>query len=345
VVGAESLQLNVGFWTKLFYLPYELLLPFSLSSMALHQQPQITSARLAFRTLLISIASSPFVIAVFTLLVTLDASADAGFLATLATILGLAPLLGVAGLVGLLLVSFPLILFGGTVAFAADYLVCRRYRRELDTVNYQQQFNAQTLSLRQRITLGWQRFTARLSRRKALQHYTDVTLKEEFERYRSPVSERLAKISEQISAYEVRFGHTSHSQQWDSLLNQLRGQLLLIEQKTLRFHELLKERLQVEELTFYRYSAAVKNVYYGVMEHLDKTSKRLSLYITTNNPDTTSLAKEAQLPINERAIESIDELVVAIQSLPRLRAKNNASLNQAMVELEAMLARVGDYRD
>lgn len=345
MVGAESLQLNVGLWAKLFYLPYELLLPFSLSSMALHQQSQISSARLALKTLLISIASSPFVIAVFTLLVTLDARGDAGFLATLATILGLAPLLGVAGLVGLLLVSFPLILSGGIVAFAGDYFVCRRYRRELDTVNYEQQFNAQTLSLRQRIKLGWKRFTARFSRRKSVQHYTDVTLKEEFARYRSPVFERLAKISQQISDYEASFGRTTLSQQWDSLLHQLRAQLLLIEQKTLRFHELLKERLHVEELTFYRYSASVKNVYYGVMEHLDKATKRLSLYITTNNQDTTSLTKEAQLPTNERAIESIDELVVAIQSLPRLRSQDNASLNQAMVELEAMLARVGDYRE
>jgi len=344
VVGAESLQLDAGIWTKLFYLPYELLFPFALSSATLNREPLITSISLTLKVLLTSVASSPFMIAVFTLLVSLDASGNQGFGATLATILGLAPFLGVLGLAGLLFICFPLIVVGGLVACGFDYLVCRRYRRALDTVSFEQKFDAQSLSLGQRVSLGWKRFKARFQRRQSIQHYTDVILKEEFERYREPVFNRLAGVAEQLSELEKRFGHSHRTQSWESILRQLREQLLVVEQKTLRFHELMKEHLHVEELTFYRYSASVKNVYYGVMDHLSKAAKSLELDISTNNSLASSPSQRVQIDANARAIESIDELVEAVQSLPPLQDYNGAPLKQSISELEDMLARIGEYR-
>jgi hypothetical protein len=344
VIGAESLQLDTGIWTKLFYLPYELIFPFVLSSSMLHQRPAISSSSLTLRTLLTSIASSPFVVAIFTLLISLAASGDQSFLTTLATILGLAPFLGVLGLAGFLFICFPLTIFGGGIAMAADYFIYQRYCKAIERICFEQQFNTQTLSLRQRVKLSWQRLAARFTKRKSIQHYTDVILKEEFERYRQPIFTRLGEIAGQLSEREQRTEKSSQIVEWEAILTRLRHQLLFIEQKTLRFHELLKLRLHVEELTFYRYSASVKNVYYAVMEQLDKVSKALTLEIATQASPSEQRHRKEQLDENDRAIQSIDELIAAILTLPHLPAHKATSLTQSLVDLEQMIQRIGDYR-
>ena len=345
VIGAEGLQLDIGVWTKLFYLPYELIFPFSLSTMMLRRQPDIASTALSIKTLLYSVASSPFFAAVFTLLVSLDASANKDFTTTLATLLGLTPFLGALGLAGLLMLFFPLTLFGGAIACGADYLVCRGYRKEIKTLQFENQFRAQGLSHGERLSLTWKRFIARFRRRKSsIQHYTDVLLKAEFEHYRTPVLNRLSRITEQLTDLEKIPAKVVQARNWEKVMAQIRSQLLLIEQKTLSFHELLKQRLNVEELTFYRYSGSVKSVYYAVMSHLDIAAKKLSLEITTQGAQSGLTNQIAQLDENERAIHSIDEIVQAIQTLPQQRQRNPASLREAMADLEEMIDRVDDYR-
>ncbi len=348
VAGAEGFELEIGLWTKLFYLPYELIFPFWASSYLLRRKPRLSSLELSSKTLIYTVASSPFVIALFTILVTLDARGDVSFWSTLATMTGLAPFLGALGLLGFLITFLPLALFGGGISCLLDFLVAKRYRRELETVQFEKAFHAQTLSFGQRCKLGWKRVKGRVKRwfgRSAtnLDHYTDVQLKEEFERYRSPIFKRLAKIAERL-AQQPRLRLNYQATQYDALLQQMRDQLLVIEQRTLNFHEQLRERLNVGELTFYRYSGSVKSVYYAVISELDASSQRLLTAIDTGETGPFINEQQQSLQDNQQAIESIDELVDAIKSLPRLTANSPVSLPDAMENLDEMIQRVGDYR-
>lgn len=345
VIAAEGMQLETGVWTRLFYLPYELIFPFLLSSMMLRRQPDIASTSLSIKTLLYSVASSPFFAAVFTLLVSLDASANRDFTTTLATLVGLTPFLGALGLVGLLLLFFPLTLFGGVVACAADYFICRSYRREIQTLRFEHQFRSQSLTFKQRLSLIWKSWKAKLKpKTSSLEHYTDVLLKAEFERYREPLLNQLTDIDELIADQEKNPANRMKTKVWREMLTQMRRQLLHVEKKTLSFHELLKQRLHVEEFTFFRYSGSVKTVYYAVLEHLDRAAKNLSLEISTQGAFVSEKEQAEHLRENEHAIRSIDEILRAIKTLPQQSKHQSPSLDEAIAEVEEMIERVGEYR-
>ncbi|MCP5160198.1 MAG: hypothetical protein H7A00_00735 [Hahellaceae bacterium] len=335
VAAVEGAKLDVGAFTGIFYLPFEVLFPLAFSTLTLSRSACESALKLSSRVVIFSLLFEPFLVALFALSVYADVQEQQSFFGTLTLLAGMSPVLGVAGLIGFLFLCFPVIVIGWGVAFFADSMVVRKQAAALKSFKYHIELRRFLPDSGERWLLFWGRWIKRLSPEKPIvKRYQMALLKVELNSLRQPA---LLGIESLLST-TARLGNDAQRS-----LDTIREQTLLLDGKVLGFHRLLMKKLRVTELTFSRYSQGVLEIYQALIANLVK-----ALALIPGEASHTRAVKQSDwdtyMARNCDVLAVLDQLIDEVGQLDDLGHLSVPDLSESLSHLKRLVAQVKDYQ-